>query len=115
MPTERRNQPEQEFSIKRREHELFVSADSQTGTPAAARPFKDYLRETPAAPLSTEIKAVFWVVGVIVTVLFLAALWRIHGSSRPRPRSSQERKAASTFPRPCPYPCPVRDGTMTLA
>ncbi len=75
MPSQRRNMPEQEHSIKARSHELFVE-ETPIGPARATRPFRDYLRETPALPLSGGIKAIFWVVGIIVGVLFLLAIWR---------------------------------------
>ena len=35
-----------------------------------------YLRETPAEPLSPLTKAILWIGGTIVALLFLAAIWR---------------------------------------
>ena len=42
MPSESRNIPEQEASIKSREHELFVKPDASEGT-RATKPFLVYL------------------------------------------------------------------------
>jgi hypothetical protein len=83
MPSHPRNMPEQEHSIKERSHELFVE---DTPVPeAATKPFKVYLHETPAQPLSLGFKALIWVLGVIVGVLFLLALWRIAHRHQARP------------------------------
>jgi hypothetical protein len=80
MASERQNMSEQEISIKEREHELYVKPlDAET--PKSVKPFPVYLRETPAEPLSPTTKAILWMVGIIVTMLFLAALWKV---SHPR-------------------------------
>lgn len=95
MPSKPRNMPEQEHSIRARSDELFLEE-----TPVSARsskPFKAYLRETPAQPLSPAIKALFWLIGIVVGLLFLAALWRIsqrHGG-RPTARSAPAESAMS--------------------
>ena len=75
MASQPRNTPEQEHSIKARSHELFV--DDTPVAQQVTKPFPVYLRETPAQPLSAGVKALFWVLGVVVAVLFLAALWRV--------------------------------------
>ena len=77
MPSHPRNMPEQERSIKARSHELFVEPDQASGALKPTKPFPTYLRETPAQPLSAFTKAVFWMIGLIVAGLFLAAIWRI--------------------------------------
>jgi hypothetical protein len=75
MPSQPRNMPEQEHSIKVRSNELYVE---DTQAPAqVTKPFPVYLRETPAQPLSAGIKAIFWTLGIIVALLFVAALWRV--------------------------------------
>ena len=51
MPSDSRNLPEQERSIKARSHELFVEPE-RTGTGKPVKPFPVYLRETPADPMS---------------------------------------------------------------
>jgi hypothetical protein len=77
MPSHPRNMPEQERSIKARSHELFVEPVQAAEANKPTKPFPVYLRETPAQPLSPLTKAVFWIVGIIVAGLFLAAVWRI--------------------------------------
>lgn len=94
MPSQSRNMPEQEHSIKVRSNEMFI-ADAPTDASRATRPFPAYLRETPAQPLSLGIKAIIWTLGLIVAVLFVAALWRVvhrHGS-RPATRGPAARSA----------------------
>jgi hypothetical protein len=100
MPTDRHNMPEQELSIKEREQQLFVES---AGIPLQepVRPFVEYLRETPAAPLSTEVKMLLWIVAVVVGILFAAALWKVSRSSTAHPK-----------PRPAP---PAAEDTTRLS
>jgi hypothetical protein len=92
MPSESRNMPEQEQSIKARAHELYVES-LRPETPKSVKPFPVVLRETPAVPLSAPTKTLLWIVGIIVVLMFLAALWRV--SSRHGLRH-QTRAAAPT-------------------
>ncbi len=91
MRPQSRNMPEQEHSIKVRSNELFYE---ETVVPTrTTRPFVEYLRETPAKPMAAWLQAVFAIVGVIVGVLFLVALWRVshpHPSKKPaiRPKTA---------------------------
>src|SRR5436305_1927003 len=97
MPTDRRNMPEQELSIKEREQQLFVeSSEEQDQGPV--RPFAEYLRETPAAPLSTEVKVLLWIVAGVVAILFAAAVWKASRSSaaHPKPRPAPPAAEDST-------------------
>ena len=41
------------------------------------KPFPVYLRETPAFPMSSTVKAMLWFAGIIVGLLFLAAVWKL--------------------------------------
>ena len=87
MVAERRNTPEQERSIKDRGNELFVEPEVRVPERPPVKPFEVYLRETPAEPMSTGAKVLLWVVGVVVLLLFVAALWRIQRRPRARPRA----------------------------
>jgi len=89
MPAESRNLPEQERSIKAREHELYFNPLSEKDA-RSLKPFPEYLRETPAQPLSAATKAVLWIVAVLVVLVFLAALWRAihHRGGRPRHKAA---------------------------
>ena len=87
MPSRPRNIPEQDQSIKARSSELFVD-DAPVDLTRATKPFRVYLRETPARPLSIGIKALFWVLGIVVGVLFLIAIWRVAHGHGARPASS---------------------------
>jgi hypothetical protein len=84
MPSQSRNMPEQEHSIKVRSHELYVD-DTPVAPDRATKPFPVYLRQTPAQPLSPGMKALFWVLGIVVALLFLAAVWRVARHQGPRP------------------------------
>ena len=78
MPEDRLTQ---EQSIKDRKKQLYDS-DAAPVSQGSARPFKEFLRETPAAPLSGGVKAALWAVGVVVAILLAAALMK--GSGGPR-------------------------------
>jgi hypothetical protein len=97
MPFERQNMSDQEISIKEREHELFEKPPP-TITSRPVKPFPVYLRETPAEPLSLTTKAILWIVGIIVAMLFLAALWKINHPRRAKaPTKSVELEAKTTM------------------
>lgn len=76
---------EQEQSIKARKRELF---EAQAPTVGPLRRFSYYLGATPSSPLSTPQKAVLWAVGIVVLLLFLAAMLTI-----PSPRGRPQRPA----------------------
>ena len=70
---------EQELSIRERKQLLF-DADEPAGPSADApprRPFAEYLRTTPAAPLSPMARNSLYAVGAVVLLLFLAALLKV--------------------------------------
>ncbi|MHB1560368.1 MAG: hypothetical protein ACYC61_23195 [Isosphaeraceae bacterium] len=96
MPSQSRNMPEQEHSIKVRSNELFI-ADAPTEAPRTTRPFPQYLRETPAQPLSAGLKAIIWTLAIIVALLFVTALWRVvnRHATRPSARGPAARSAWS--------------------
>jgi hypothetical protein len=114
MASDRRNMPEQELSIKKREQELFLEA-SEEQVESPARPFEEYLRETPAAPLSIGVKVLLWIAGVVVAILFAAAIWKAGKSSAPHSkRPPVERPAAETSTRLYPrLPIPARIASQT--
>ena len=66
----------------RQSDELFEPAQPKssgsTGTPVDVLPFEEYLRTTPAAPLSEVTKALLWAAGLAVAILFAAAIWKIN-------------------------------------
>ncbi len=92
MPAESRNLPEQERSIKAREHELYVKPLPPEGA-QSSKPFPAYLRETPAEPLSAATKTILWIVAVLVVLAFVAAIWRV--SYRRSPRSKNQAAPAA--------------------
>ena len=81
MPPE--PQRTQEQSIKARKHQLY-EADARTKT-GPDRSFRDCLKETPAAPLSTPIKALLWTVGTLVILLLIVAL-ATGGNKKAKPK-----------------------------
>jgi hypothetical protein len=76
MPSESRNLPEQEISIKSRAHEVFARANPED-RPRPTKPFPVYLRETPAYPMSGIVRAMLWIAAIIVGLLFLASVWKL--------------------------------------
>ncbi|WP_165246345.1 hypothetical protein [Paludisphaera soli] len=94
MSGERRDHPEQEISIRRREHELFVQESVASGGPVKS--FPEYLREVPAAPLSAGLKAALWAVALLAAILFAVALWRLVNRPTPRTPSGRGRARASS-------------------
>ncbi len=105
MSQPRGDQREQEISIKQREGELFRSQgdDLQAGS---TKPFSEYLRETPADPLPSWVKAALWAVGVVVALLFAAALWRLQSKPAPRAVGKGRPKHSSTLERPLLFSLP---------
>jgi hypothetical protein len=95
MPAESRNLPEQEHSIKAREHEVYAKP-LRAVTSSKVRPFVEYLRETPAEPLAGTTKIMLWMTGAIVGLLFLAAIWRVTQRHGPRSRVPAATPAAKT-------------------
>jgi len=102
MSAAHRDEPEQEISIRRREHELFRShADEPPEGPI--RSFAEYLRNTPSTPLGPGVRAVLWALAAVVALLFAAALWRSISRTQVRPPKVKEPArgdAASPSPRP---------------
>jgi hypothetical protein len=92
MTISRDDLEDQESSIKSRANEVF----SESNDLVPIKSFAEYLSTTPPAPLSTELKALLWVVGFIVAMLFVAALLRIQlGRRRPLPAGPPSRAAAA--------------------
>lgn len=86
---------EQEISIKARESELYHQPLPDEFS-KAVKPFPVYLRETPAVPFSTTTKVILWTVGIVVVLLFLAALWRVSRGHLAKPPAKTSRPVAST-------------------
>lgn len=93
MVISRRNTEDQESSIKSRANEVFSEANGA----APVKSFAEYLGKTPATPLSMEMKALLWVVGFIVAMMFVGAVLRVqrgarrHHPVRPPSRASEVR------------------------
>jgi hypothetical protein len=85
MATETSTQREkQEQSIKARKHELFV--DEPLGQDGPRKTFRECLRETPAAPLTKNVKLMLWGSAAPVVLLFFGALLTGKGAA-PKPPS----------------------------
>jgi len=110
MPSESRNLPEQEQSIKARAGELYVEPPRPESS-KPVKPFPVYLRETPAVPLSASTQVVLWIVGIIVALLFLAALWRVSHRHGPRPPTPAPRPTEGTAVLQAPADSPARSSS----
>jgi hypothetical protein len=78
MAIKRGNLEDQESSIKSRANEVFSDADDLV----TVKSFNEYLQETPATPLAPEMKALLWVVALIVAMLFVGAILRVQRGGR---------------------------------
>jgi hypothetical protein len=81
----------QEQSIKARKNQLFDD-DTPVFT-GSDRPFKEFLRETSATPLSPAIRAMLWAAALLVVVMLVAALFKkfnsqTKGGPRPAPKAA---------------------------
>ena len=83
---------EQEQSIKQRKAMLYED-DAPAVVRGPSKPFAEYLRETPAAPLSPAIQAALWAAGIVVVLLLVAALIR-----PAPPKAKAKRKAEAAVP-----------------
>jgi hypothetical protein len=92
MPSERQNMSEQDISIKEREHELYVPVLADA---VPVKPFPVYLRETPGQPLSSATKFVLSIAGIVVALLFVAAVWRVTHPRSAKPKRGTSRPAAN--------------------
>ena len=97
MSGERHEQTEQEISIKRRGHDLFVDESAPSTGPT--RPFAEFLRETPAAPLSAGVKAALWALSIVAALLFAAALWRLVNRPTPKPAAATKKTRSRSAPK----------------
>jgi len=76
----------QEQSIKARKKELYFEEEYVDSGPR--KTFREYLRETPATPLSKHVKLMLWGSAAPVLLLFLGALLTIKGSIAKPPERS---------------------------
>jgi hypothetical protein len=69
---------EQEQSIRERKSLLFddeeLPPSAAEVAPVVVKPFREYLKTTPPAPLSSGVKAALYAVGGLVVLLLVAAL-----------------------------------------
>jgi hypothetical protein len=88
---------EQEQSIRERKQLLFEEDEAPTRPalePEPVKPFPEYLRTTPAAPLSGLARAILWGAGLLVVLLFVAALVKM--GNRPAKPTPTRAPAASS-------------------
>ncbi len=82
----------QEQSIKARKHQLF-EPDAPAFEVGSGRSFKDFVRTTPATPMSGLTRAALWAAGVLVAVVLVAALVKtFHRPPQVGPRPAQKAK-----------------------
>lgn len=97
MAAEPSQQRTQEQSIKARKQDLFDADEPINGPTGPHKSFQDCLKETPAEPLSTPLKALLWTVGTIVVLLLVAAL-ATGGGKKPKPRPTASLPAPMAAP-----------------
>ena len=83
----------QEQSIKARKHQIFDDVVPAVSS-GSSKPFKEFLRETPAAPLSGGMKAALWAVGAVVALLLVAALMKGMGGAKGGPKPAGKSASA---------------------
>jgi hypothetical protein len=113
MASERQNMSEQEISIKEREHELYVRSPADPNA-KPVKPFEVYLRETPAEPLSPATKAILAIVGIVVGLLFVAALWRATTHHAPAGRTKASRPTVKATLLRAPSFLPAAASTLSV-
>ncbi len=89
---------EQEQSIKERKQLLYDEEELPPSAPGDAilrKPFAQYLREVPAAPLSLQTRAILWALGVVIAVLLGGAILK---STRPKVKAESTREQSMTIP-----------------
>jgi hypothetical protein len=92
-PAPREAMEPQDQSIKARKRQLFE--EPQTDSAPTIKTFDAYLRETPPFGLSPGVKAALWVVGVLVVLLFLLALFGPRRLHRAKPTAWIEPQPAA--------------------
>jgi hypothetical protein len=71
-------------SIKARKQLLFEPEELPALESGPGKPFAQYLRETPAAPMPLWVKAALGAAGLVVAALLVAALLKLGQPRKPR-------------------------------
>ena len=75
-------------SIKRRKNQLFEADEPvRSASKGETRTFQECLRTTPAAPLSSTVKAILYVTGAVVVLILVVALVK-PAQPRKKPQAS---------------------------
>jgi hypothetical protein len=112
MRANRHQIPEQEHSIKAREEELYVEPKEAQPAKPPPKPFTVLLHETPAKPMSSQVKVMLWIVGILVVALFVAAIGRGQRSRRQKRPSPAPSTARAPGVPSDPYPALTRSGKI---
>lgn len=86
-----RHHEAQDQSIKARKRQLFE--EDEAVAVGSGRPFREFLRTTPAAPLSGLTRSALWAAAVVVALVLVAALYKTFHHP-PRVAPGPPRKAA---------------------
>ena len=81
-------------SVVARKAQLF-ERDAPVGPVIVRKPFADYLREIPAAPLPLGLKAALWATGILVGLILAFALVRGPKPKKPKPAATSGIPAGS--------------------
>jgi hypothetical protein len=104
----------QEKSIKARKNELFVGEAADLAGPR--KTFHQVLRETPAAPLSKNVKLMLWGSAAPVALLFVASLLRVGNATNVTTPAEPSISLAGTKPapsKPSGEPAPTAEAART--
>jgi hypothetical protein len=78
------------------ERDELPARRTSDGSVVIARPFREHLRSTPAAPMSPTVQALLWAAAAAVALLFGAALWKMNQRKPPKaPGQGQSRIVAA--------------------
>jgi len=100
----------QEKSIKARKNELFVGEVDDLAGPR--KTFRQVLHETPAVPLSRNVKLILWGSAVPVALLFVASMLRVGNATNVTTPAEPSISLAGTRPAP-PKPSGEPSATPT--
>ncbi len=81
-------EPSEEQSIKERARLIYEDEPIASGPSTPRKPFSEYLKETPPTPLSGMVKAILYALGIVVTLLLIAALVKGPKSKTPQNKTS---------------------------
>lgn len=83
-------------SLKARKDLFFDDTPAVSDSDVSRKPFRDYLHETPPAPLPPLIKAGLWAAAAVVALLLVAAMYRVSRPRKPKPAATQSARVIAS-------------------